>query len=118
MLQGAPVALPPGAPHVIVVGNEKGGVGKTSIAMHAAVGLLKLGQRVSTIDLDSGVLRRIAGRGKLCLEVAFPPSRNPAAVSRRRSTFGPGRKPCRSRTPRPVEPSICSDFEDGIQKQL
>jgi len=53
MLQGAPVALPPGAPHVIVVGNEKGGVGKTTIAMHLAVGLLKLCQRVSTIDLDS-----------------------------------------------------------------
>jgi chromosome partitioning protein len=53
MLQGAPVALPPGAPHVIVVGNEKGGAGKTTMAMHVAVGLLKLGQRVSTIDLDS-----------------------------------------------------------------
>jgi chromosome partitioning protein len=52
MLQGAPVVLP-GAPHVIVVGNEKGGSGKTTIAMHVAVALLKAGQRVGTIDLDS-----------------------------------------------------------------
>jgi chromosome partitioning protein len=39
-------------PHVIVVGNEKGGSGKTTIAMHVAVALLKAGQRVATIDLD------------------------------------------------------------------
>jgi len=39
-------------PHVIVVGNEKGGSGKTTIAMHLAVALLKAGQRVATIDLD------------------------------------------------------------------
>src|ERR1700692_839305 len=41
------------SPHVIVVGNEKGGSGKTTIAMHIAVALLKAGQRVATIDLDS-----------------------------------------------------------------
>jgi len=41
------------APHLIVVGNEKGGSGKTTIAMHVAVALLKEGQRVGTIDLDS-----------------------------------------------------------------
>jgi chromosome partitioning protein len=35
-----------------VVGNEKGGSGKTTIAMHIAVALLKAGQRVATIDLD------------------------------------------------------------------
>ena len=39
-------------PHVIVVGNEKGGSGKTTIAMHLAVALMKTGQRVATIDLD------------------------------------------------------------------
>ena len=39
--------------HLIVVGNEKGGSGKTTIAMHVAVALLKEGQRVGTIDLDS-----------------------------------------------------------------
>jgi chromosome partitioning protein len=41
------------SPHVIVVGNEKGGTGKTTIAMHLAIGLLKNGHRVATIDLDS-----------------------------------------------------------------
>jgi chromosome partitioning protein len=39
--------------HVIVVGNEKGGSGKSTTAMHVAVALLKAGQRVATIDLDS-----------------------------------------------------------------
>jgi chromosome partitioning protein len=52
MLYTAPVAVP-GAPHVIVIGNEKGGSGKTTIAMHLAVSLLKQGQQVGTIDLDS-----------------------------------------------------------------
>src|SRR5215468_4435232 len=39
--------------HVIVVGNEKGGTGKSTIAMHLAVALMNFGQRVATIDLDS-----------------------------------------------------------------
>jgi chromosome partitioning protein len=39
--------------HVVVVGNEKGGSGKSTTAMHIAVALLKAGQRVATIDLDS-----------------------------------------------------------------
>jgi chromosome partitioning protein len=39
--------------HVIVVGNEKGGSGKSTVAMHVAVGLLRLGFRVGTVDLDS-----------------------------------------------------------------
>jgi chromosome partitioning protein len=38
---------------VIVVGNEKGGSGKTTLAMHVAIGLLKAGQRVGTLDLDT-----------------------------------------------------------------
>jgi chromosome partitioning protein len=38
---------------VIVLGNEKGGSGKSTVAMHVAVALLKAGQRVATIDLDS-----------------------------------------------------------------
>jgi chromosome partitioning protein len=39
--------------HVVVLGNEKGGSGKSTTAMHIAVALMKAGQRVATIDLDS-----------------------------------------------------------------
>ncbi|MGM4905049.1 division plane positioning ATPase MipZ [Tardiphaga sp. 1201_B9_N1_1] len=42
-----------GTAHVIVLGNEKGGSGKSTTALHIAVALLKAGQRVATIDLDS-----------------------------------------------------------------
>lgn len=38
--------------HVIVVGNEKGGSGKTTTAMHIATGLLVLGKSVGCLDLD------------------------------------------------------------------
>jgi chromosome partitioning protein len=37
---------------VIVVGNEKGGAGKSTIALHTVVALLHGGARVATIDLD------------------------------------------------------------------
>ncbi len=40
-------------PHVIVVGNEKGGSGKSTTAMHLTVSLLKRGFRVGTMDLDA-----------------------------------------------------------------
>ena len=43
----------PFSAHVIVLGNEKGGSGKSTTAMHVAVALLQAGQRVATIDLDS-----------------------------------------------------------------
>ena len=39
--------------HVVVLGNEKGGSGKSTTALHVAVALLKAGQRVATIDLDA-----------------------------------------------------------------
>jgi len=41
-----------GSAHVVVLGNEKGGSGKSTAALHIAVALLKAGQRVATIDLD------------------------------------------------------------------
>jgi chromosome partitioning protein len=41
-----------GSAHVVVLGNEKGGSGKSTAALHVAVALLKAGQRVATIDLD------------------------------------------------------------------
>jgi chromosome partitioning protein len=39
--------------HVIVVGNEKGGAGKSTISIHLAVALLKAGYKVACIDLDT-----------------------------------------------------------------
>lgn len=38
--------------HIIVLGNEKGGSGKSTVAMHIIVALLKSGYRVGAIDLD------------------------------------------------------------------
>src|ERR1035437_1155722 len=46
-------AIPSRSAHMIVVGNEKGGSGKSTIAIHIAVALMKSGQSVATIDLDS-----------------------------------------------------------------
>jgi len=39
--------------HVIVLGNEKGGSGKTTISIHIIVALLKLGFKVGSIDIDA-----------------------------------------------------------------
>ncbi|PIW25830.1 MAG: ATPase [Rhodospirillales bacterium CG15_BIG_FIL_POST_REV_8_21_14_020_66_15] len=46
--------------HVVVVGNEKGGSGKSTTAMHLAVGLMRAGHSVAVIDTDirQGSLRR------------------------------------------------------------
>jgi chromosome partitioning protein len=46
--------------HVIVFGNEKGGSGKSTAAMHVAVALLRDGARVGTLDVDArqGTLTR------------------------------------------------------------
>ena len=42
----------PNRPHVIAFGNEKGGSGKTTAAMHIAVALARMGKSVAVIDLD------------------------------------------------------------------
>ena len=39
-------------PAVIVVGNEKGGAGKSTLAIHIVCGLLHAGRRVAILDLD------------------------------------------------------------------
>jgi len=36
----------------VVVGNPKGGSGKSTVAVHVVIGLMRLGRRVGTIDLD------------------------------------------------------------------
>ncbi|MEL6167500.1 MAG: division plane positioning ATPase MipZ [Pseudomonadota bacterium] len=38
--------------HVIVVGNEKGGSGKSTTAMHISTALVRMGHRVGVLDLD------------------------------------------------------------------
>ncbi len=43
-----------GRARVVVIGNEKGGTGKSTTAMHLIVGAMREGARVSSIDLDSG----------------------------------------------------------------
>lgn len=41
------------SPRIVVFGNEKGGTGKSTLAMHLAVALLNRGMTVATIDLDA-----------------------------------------------------------------
>lgn len=51
---------PPTAPeapikrgHILVIGNEKGGSGKTTTSMHLIVALLRLGFKVGSMDIDA-----------------------------------------------------------------
>ncbi len=77
--------------HTIVVGNEKGGTGKSTVAMHLAVSLLSLGASVGSIDLDARQAtltryvdnrrRQAAGGRPLSLpdHAAVPPTSDAAA---------------------------------------
>ena len=38
--------------HIIVVGNEKGGSGKSTTCMHVATALCRMGHKVGALDLD------------------------------------------------------------------
>lgn len=38
--------------HIIVVGNEKGGAGKSTVSMHVATALARMGHKTGTLDLD------------------------------------------------------------------
>jgi chromosome partitioning protein len=38
--------------HIIVVGNEKGGSGKSTTSMHVSIALARMGYRVGAVDLD------------------------------------------------------------------
>jgi chromosome partitioning protein len=40
-------------PHIVVFANEKGGTGKSTTAVHAAVALAASGHRVAALDIDS-----------------------------------------------------------------
>jgi cellulose biosynthesis protein BcsQ len=54
-------------PHVVVIGNQKGGSGKSTFAMHIIVALAKAGKRVASFDLDLNqqtLTRYLANRGE------------------------------------------------------
>ena len=75
--------------HVIVLGNEKGGSGKTTTCMHLIVALLRLGFSVGTIDIDSrqrSLSRYLENRRQTILKenVALP---QPQHVVVQRSPF-------------------------------
>ncbi len=64
-----PSIVPPcgirSSPHVVVIGNQKGGSGKSTFAMHIIVALLNAGKRVACFDLDVNQLtltRYVANR--------------------------------------------------------
>lgn len=53
--------------HVIVIGNEKGGSGKTTVAMHTVVALLRAGHSVGVLDIDvrqKSLLRYLENRAQ------------------------------------------------------
>ena len=55
--------------HIIVVSNEKGGTGKSTLSMHLAIDLMQEGFKVACIDLDGrqGTLTKyIENRKKFC----------------------------------------------------
>jgi len=64
-------------PHIIVLGNEKGGSGKSTTAMHVIVALLRSGMSVGSIDLDArqGTLTRyVENRRASAAELPLPVS--------------------------------------------
>lgn len=55
--------------HIIVIGNEKGGTGKSTLAMHLAVKLMLENFKVAVIDLDGrqgSLSKYIANRRSFC----------------------------------------------------
>jgi len=76
-------------PKVIVIGNEKGGCGKTTTAMHLIVSLLKLGFKVGTMDVDcrqQSLTRYIENRQKTASRVTELNLKLPHHIAISRST--------------------------------
>ncbi len=93
----------PGRAHVLVIGNEKGGSGKSTTALHIIVALLSDGGTVATIDLD-------ARQGTLT-----PLRREPRGLRQAqggRSADADAR--CRA-MPRAIRPTRRSRFETALE---
>lgn len=79
--------MPAKRAHVIVLGNEKGGSGKSTTAMHLIVAGLRSGQKVASVDLDArqGTLTRyVANRRAFAQQNAVTlPTPDHYAVDRR-----------------------------------
>ena len=53
MQQASPASSVPRRGHIVIIGNEKGGSGKTTTSMHLIVALLRLGFKVGSMDIDA-----------------------------------------------------------------
>jgi chromosome partitioning protein len=67
--------------HVLVFANEKGGVGKSTLAFHAAIALADAGRKVAAIDLDATqatLSRALTNREATCrlLKTGLPTPRH------------------------------------------
>jgi chromosome partitioning protein len=65
------------AGHVVVVGNLKGGSGKSTLVINLASALAEVGRRVAILDCDpQGTASAWASRGHAAVPVRFEPLRN------------------------------------------
>lgn len=74
--------------HIIVFANEKGGVGKSTLAFHCCVALSDAGERVAAIDLDrrqrtlsSALIKRESTARLLQVDLPCPPHAVPQVLS-------------------------------------
>ena len=61
--------------HIIVVGNEKGGSGKSTTSMHVATALARMGHKVGALDLDlrqKSFARYLENRAAFCRKMEKP----------------------------------------------
>lgn len=71
----ASASIPARKAHVVILGNEKGGSGKTTTGMHIIVALLRLGFNVGSIDIDSrqrSLSRYLENRRQTTLKEGVP----------------------------------------------
>ena len=84
--------------HIIVVGNEKGGSGKSTAAMHIGTALARMGHRVGALDLDlrqKSLARYLENRAAFAAAqgVSLPSPISHALPNIDRSTLGPDENP-------------------------